>query len=453
MRKMLMNGSVMAAAGVALILANNAYNTNIQTQVNTNQYTQNAELNQTQELENTSEIISSVQGNEYTLMLMTDSQPEEALQSDFSLGIQESTAVAAATETTVTEAATEASTAATEAAQEEIDPAEQALIEEIESKAPNGLEELDQVVVANVGQSLNIREDASQDANVLGKMMNGAVATVIEQGEEWTKIESGSVTGYVSNDYLLFGNEAKLYVVDNYDYVATVDTSVLNVREEQSTESNRIKAVKQGAELSVTEVNDEWITVNLKDDVTGYVSSEYVTLGWNYETAVSNEEIVAAARAAEAARNAAASASANTSTGAQSATTAATATTATTTTTVTPPAGSTGADVVNYALQFVGNPYVSGGTSLTNGADCSGFTMSVYAAFGYSLSRSSSGQASNGVEVALSDVQPGDLIIYSGHVGIYIGNGQIVHASKPSTGIRVSSMYCLTPTGARRIIQ
>lgn len=111
-----------------------------------------------------------------------------------------------------------------------------------------------------------------------------------------------------------------------------------------------------------------------------------------------------------------------------------------------------GQDVVDYALQFVGNPYVYGGTSLTNGADCSGFTMSVYAHFGISLPHSSSAQRSCGRGVSYSEAQPGDLICYEGHVAIYIGNGQIVHASTPSTGIKVSSATYKDILTVRRLV-
>ena len=98
-----------------------------------------------------------------------------------------------------------------------------------------------------------------------------------------------------------------------------------------------------------------------------------------------------------------------------------------------------GSSIVDYALQFVGNPYVWGGTSLTNGADCSGFTQSVYAQFGYSLPRTSYEQQNWGTEVSYADAQPGDLICYGGHVAIYMGNGQIVHASNSQDGIKISN--------------
>ena len=110
--------------------------------------------------------------------------------------------------------------------------------------------------------------------------------------------------------------------------------------------------------------------------------------------------------------------------------------------------------VVDYAVQFVGNPYVYGGTSLTNGADCSGFVMSVYENFGVSLPHSSTADRNVGVDVGgLENAQPGDLVCYSGHVGIYIGDGQIVHASTASTGIKISDADYRTPVAVRRVIQ
>lgn len=112
----------------------------------------------------------------------------------------------------------------------------------------------------------------------------------------------------------------------------------------------------------------------------------------------------------------------------------------------------TGQDIANYACQFVGNPYVAGGTSLTSGADCSGFTWAVYQHFGINLPRSSYAQACAGTEVSYADIQPGDIIYYGGHVAIYIGNGRIVHASTAATGIKYSNALYRTVITVRRFV-
>ena len=202
-------------------------------------------------------------------------------------------------------------------------------------------------------------------------------------------------------------------------------------------------------ELIVTEELDGWVKVNIEEG-DGYVSTDFVNMSTEFVKAESIEEERArlakeeAARAeakAAAARKAAENkASSGSSSSGQ-------------TTTYAPPSGSaSGQAVVDFAMQFVGNPYVYGGTSLTNGADCSGFVMSVYGNFGVSLPHSSAadrnvGAAVNGIENA----QPGDIICYSGHVGIYAGNGQIVHASTSKTGIIVSNATYRSILSIRRI--
>ena len=303
--------------------------------------------------------------------------------------------------------------------------------------------EWQEYAVANIEGSLRVRAEASTDAEIVGKLYPYAVAHVVERGDEWSKVESGSVSGYVANEFLMFGDEAGAYITENYKYCATVEVPALNVRQEQSTESECIGSVTGGQELDVLGETDEWVEIQYSDDTVGYVAKEFVEVGWNYPTAMTLEEeqaMIEAALAEKAAKSAQ-----TTSRSSEIA--------------VLPPVNTSaeglalGQQIASYACQFVGNPYVYGGSSLTNGTDCSGFTMAVYAQFGYSLSHSSAVQMSQGTAVSLDAVQPGDIICYSGHVGLYIGGGQIVHSSTESTGIIISNMYYTSPIGARRIVQ
>lgn len=362
-------------------------------------------------------------------------------------------------------------------------------------------------VVANIESYLNIREGASEDSAVIGKFYNGNVGTIVEAGEEWSLVASGNAYGYVKNEYLLFGTEAENYIANNCDQVARVTAETLNIRAEESTDSDIVSLTDQGTALTVLGQDNGWYKVAVTDDQTGYVSSDYVYIDYVYETAVTIEEEQAAeaARAAEiAAQEQAAAAQEQAAAAQQTAveqpvsqvTTEAPATTQQVTTeapkteaTTEAPkteatteekkeevtqtevvvtnettstetvkqesSGTSGQAVADYAVQFVGNPYKYGGTSLTDGADCSGFVQSVYAHFGYSLSRTAASQAGDGTTVSLDSLQPGDLIFYHGygHVAIYIGGGQVVHASTPETGIKISSYDYSSIDKAVRIIK
>lgn len=266
--------------------------------------------------------------------------------------------------------------------------------------------------MAVVDNSLNVRDMPSTDGNIIGKMVVGSLADVVERGESWTKIHSGNVDGYVSNDYLVFDDEAGAYAQQVCSTVATVNADVLMVREQPTTESSILDRVVQNQDLTLIEELDGWVKVSLDDGTEGYVSAEYVNVHFGTKTAFTIDELASTKRM----------------------------------------------QVVNYGLQFVGNSYVWGGTSLTNGTDCSGFTMRVYENFGYTINRSSRAQFSNGVPVSIDNLQPGDLVFYAysngtiHHVALYIGNGQIVHACDSRTGIIVSNVFYDTPYGARRII-
>lgn len=288
--------------------------------------------------------------------------------------------------------------------------------------------------IAQVDTCLYVRELPSEDGNVLGKMYNNNAATVIgAEGEDWYYVTSGSMTGYVKSAYLVVGDAELAKSASRR--VATVTTETLKVRAQATTESEVIGLVPMEEDLTVVDESlDNWVGVSCEAG-TGYVAAEYVTLSTEYAYGESKEEEQARLAREEAARKAAAEAAAAKAAKKAADEAAAKEKAAS----YSAPNGTDGEAVVAYASQFVGNPYKYGGSSLTNGTDCSGFTMSVYAAFGVSLPHSSKAQRSVGYGVSVDEMQPGDIVCYSGHVGIYAGNNTIVHASTPSTGIKFTS--------------
>ena len=374
--------------------------------------------------------------------------------------------------------------------------------------------------VVTADSKVNIRTEANTDSEVIGVLERGGVCLVKEIGDEWTKIASGTCEGYIANMYLAYGDDAGEWSDSNgIARTATVNTATLKVREGKDENSECVTLIPEGEEYYVYSVSGEWTEVCVDDDIRGFVKSEYVDVKYENPRAVSVEEQAEADRKAKeeadaawlaylaeqealqqqaaeqqaaeqtqvadqtqpadgtvadqqvaapaaeqpaaeqpAAEQPAAEQPAAEQTAPQQEVATEAATQATTQQKVTAaPAGSTGVDLVNYALQFVGNPYVWGGTSLTNGADCSGFVLSIYAQFGYSLPHSAAAQSGYGVEVSLSDLQPGDLLFYSngsgiGHVAIYAGGGMVVHASNKRDGIKTSNYNYRTPVKAVRIL-
>ena len=283
-----------------------------------------------------------------------------------------------------------------------------------ETASVYGYENLGIAVVAE--GNLNVREQPGTESSLVGKMPKHAACEVLSAEGEWSYIRSGEVTGYVKSEFLVTGSEAAALAEEIKATVAKVTTTTLYVREEPNTECSIITAMPMGEELEVIEQLDGWVKVNVDADE-GYVSADYVEVVTELPTAMTMTEVRYGQGVSD-----------------------------------------VRVDLVQYACQFVGNPYVWGGTSLTNGADCSGFVLSVFANYGVSLPHSSVSQSGCGTEISSSEAQPGDLFFYGNgsrinHVAIYIGNGQVVHASSPRTGIKISGAYYRNPVKVVRILQ
>lgn len=269
--------------------------------------------------------------------------------------------------------------------------------------------------IAKVDDTLNIREAASTDSSLVGKLRKNGACEILGYEGDWAHITSGEVEGYVLAEYLYTGDEAVEKAFQLGHTQATVTADTLYVRTEPSTEAEVWTTVPSGEVLSVIEDQGEWIKVDI-DGEEGYVSSEYVEVSDELDTALTLTEALYGEGVTDV-RMA----------------------------------------ICEFAKQYVGNRYVWGGTSLTKGADCSGFVLAVYRNFGVSLPHSSRAQANCGTNISVSEVKPGDLVFYGSgrginHVAMYIGNGQVVHASNSRTGIIISNMYYRSPVRATRIL-
>ncbi len=337
---------------------------------------------------------------------------------------------------------------------------------------------------------VNVRKKANENSKIEGKIYNNCGAIVLDKTNNgWFKIKSGNCRGYVKGSYFQVGDEAINYCLDEGYVFATVKENGVHLRSKSSSDSSVVTNVFKGDCKSMKKYSKDgrWVKLRVGEGKSGWVSSDFVKVSVDFDQAktIAEEKAEIAAqkaREAEEARQAAAAAAAkknknngggngnnggnsngggnhysnnsgNSNSGGSS---------------YSRPkrrhysysggssGGGRGGSIVSYAKNFLGNPYVFGGSSLTHGTDCSGFTMSVYAHFGISLNRSSYTQVNNGRAVSMGNLKPGDLLFYRygggriSHVAIYMGGGQIIHASNERTGITISGMG--SPCAARRII-
>lgn len=307
----------------------------------------------------------------------------------------------------------------------------------------------DRLGVAKVSNYLNIRKKASEDSKIVGKLTKNAGCNVYKIKDGWAKIVSGKVRGWVKAEYLVTDEEAEDYAKKVATEVATVNTQTLKVRALPTTDAIVSTLVPADEELDIVKENltedyvknylekqdnkkelkkgvniddmmnnlDNWMCVKV-DDEKLFISKDFVDISFKLERAVKAEEVK------EDKENG---------------------------------ITSVRASMVEFAKQYLGNRYVYGGTSLTNGVDCSGYTMRIYQNFGYSIPRTSGAQAQASTTINSSEARPGDLFFYGSngsvnHVAMYIGGGQVIHASNKRTGIKISNAFYRTPVKVGRFI-
>ena len=287
---------------------------------------------------------------------------------------------------------------------------------------------------SDTGDYTYIRSAPDENSDWVGKLYQDSAAQVLEYLDGWTKVRSGSAEGYVPADSLITGEEASLRAEEFEDHTVTVTAYALNVRDGQGTGADILTQVGLGETYEVTgDPVDGWYPVKV-GEIDGWVSGNYVTEETSYSYGETKEE--EEARLAEEARRAEEARAAETGAAAG----------------ILPGGSVTGQAVIDYACQFIGNPYVWGGTSLTDGADCSGFVQSVYAHFGVSLPRTTYEMVNSGYAVSYAEALPGDLILYDGHVGLYMGDGTIVNAMNEADGIGICSATYTNIIAVRRVL-
>lgn len=308
--------------------------------------------------------------------------------------------------------------------------------------------------IADVNDYVNVRTLPSTDGEIVGKIYDGAVAQVLckaGENDEWFQITSGNVEGYIKAEFFIYGDDAAAVMDEYVTKYVIVKADRLNIRKDATIDSDRIGYLDNGEKVRLVEELGQWMKVLYLENKEGYVSAEYVQILEEYTYAKTLEEErkeLEEKRALEQREKVSENLVPEN-------------------TEVVPPPNTNYAtntelrsSIVNYALQYVGDKYVSGGTSLATGTDCSGFTCFVYADFGYSISRTPEGQFSGaGRSIDYSEIQPGDIICYSSnggrsctHVAMYIGDGQVVHAANSRKGVITSNANYEPIIGVKNVI-
>ena len=331
--------------------------------------------------------------------------------------------------------------------------------------------------IADVSETLNVRKKPSEDSKIIARMPKNSACNIEKVTKSgWAKIKSGNVRGYVKAEYLVTDEEAEELALKVGKKIAVVETETLNARFLPSTQSGKYTLVPNGEELEVVRENiseeyvsnfitkhfsdkdtkglisdvdreamkdelQDWLCVSI-DDEKVFVAKQYVSMSYELKRAMPLETKKKKKSSSSDSSNSSSSSSSNGSSSSSSNSSG---------------TSSVRSSMVAYAKQFLGNPYVYGGTSLTNGTDCSGFVMRIYEHFGYGLPRTSSAQAGATRTISSSEAKPGDLFFYGNgssvsHVAMYIGGGQVIHASSKRTGIKISNAFYRTPIKVGRVI-
>lgn len=269
--------------------------------------------------------------------------------------------------------------------------------------------------VADVTGYVNIYTEPSTESFVFGRLFDCNACEILEEDGDFYKIKSGEVEGYVEKYNILTKKEANLKATEKVEEILVINSDNVDVYSDESM-TNKVNSLNNGAQVTFVEKIDNKYKIAI-DNFEGYIyASDDITIKYQLPTAILLYTALE----------------------------------------------KTQLELVNCAIQYIGNPYVWGGTSLTNGTDCSGFTLSIYEKFGIQLNRRAKDQACQGQEVEYENMQPGDLVFYShsggeiDHVAIYIGNGQIVHASNeapyPRGGIKTSPVNYIKPVVIKRFL-